>query len=386
MASLIRQRAGSTAQMLDAFGDASLLTAALAFESALARAQAAEGLLASQTAEAIAQACEEPFDIQQLAEAAAHAGTLAIPLVAELRVRVGRRDTQAAAAVHRGATSQDLDDTVLMLQSKAGLDLLRRDQLRVIEALATLARTHAGAPMLARTLLQPAAATTFGLKAAQWRLSVIEASRRIQREGDAALSLQLGGAVGTLAGQDGRGSYVAQRMAKELGLGAPIAPWHARREGLAGLGAALAILTGAVAKIARDVALLAQAGIAEAREPRVPGRGGSSIMSHKRNPTSCQVALSASLRTPHLAAALMSAAPGEHERGLGGWQAQAPVLAELFELSHGAVAAVADVAEGLEVDVAAMARNLAAADVGDDLGEAEALTHRLLEEPATECR
>src|SRR5258706_4887663 len=274
MASLIRQRAGSTAQMLEAFGDVALLTAALAFESALARAQAAEGLLASRSAEAIAQACEEPFDIARLAEAAAHAGTLAIPLVAELRVRVGRRDAQAAAAVHRGATSQDLDDTVLMLQSKVGLDLLRRDQLRIIEALATLARTHAAAPMLARTLLQPAAATTFGLKAAQSRLSVIEASRRIQREGDAALSLQLAVAVGTLAGQGGRGSHVARRMAEELGLGAPTAPWHARREGLAGLGAALAILTGVVAKVARDVALLAQAGIAEAHEPRLPGRGG----------------------------------------------------------------------------------------------------------------
>jgi 3-carboxy-cis,cis-muconate cycloisomerase len=170
-------------------------------------------------------------------------------------------------------------------------------------------------------------------------------------------------------------------MSEELGLAAPAAPWHARREGVAGLGAALAILTGVVAKIAQDLALMAQAEVAEAFEPRVDGRGGSSAMPRKRNPTGCQVALSASVRTPHLAATLMSTLTGEHERGLGGWQAQAPVLADLFALTHGAVAAMAEVVEGLEVDVAAMARNLAAAGVGSDVGEAEALIRRLLVDP-----
>jgi 3-carboxy-cis,cis-muconate cycloisomerase len=382
MGSLIRDRAASTAEMLAAFGDEALVAAALAFEAALARAQAAEDVIAPDHARLIADACAEPFDVAELAERAAHAGTLAIPLVAELRVRVGRRDPAAGPAVHRGATSQDLTDTALMLQAKAGLALLVRDARRVEAALATLARTNATTPMLARTLLQPAAATTFGLKAAQWRASVVDALARLRREGEGAV--QLGGAVGTRTGQHGRGEAVARRMADELGLSAPAAPWHARREGIAGLGAALAILTGAVAKIARDVSLLAQAEVAEAFEPRVEGRGGSSALAHKRNPTGCQVALSAALRTPHLAATLFSTLAGEHERGLGGWQAEAPVLAELFELTHGAVAAIADVVEGLEVDVAAMARNLAAAGVGSDVGEAEALALRLLAQPSDE--
>jgi 3-carboxy-cis,cis-muconate cycloisomerase len=108
-------------------------------------------------------------------------------------------------------------------------------------------------------------------------------------------------------------------------------------------------------------------------------------MAYKRNPTGCQVALSAALRTPHLAATLISTLPGEHERGLGGWQAEGPVLADLFQLAHGAVAAMAEVAEGLEVDTAAMARNLAAAGVGGDSGEAEALTWRLLDEATDGC-
>jgi 3-carboxy-cis,cis-muconate cycloisomerase len=347
----------------------------------LARAQVLEGLMAAQDAAAILAACAEPFDIEVLALSAAHAGTLAIPLVEELRRRADRQRPGAGAFVHLGATSQDVADTALALQVKAGLALLATDANRLIKALTDLAQVHAATPMLARTLLQAAAPTTLGLKAAQWRASVAEAAMRLDLEGRAMARLQLGGAVGTLAGQADRGLAVARRMSEELGLAAPAAPWHARREGVAGLGAALAILTGVVAKIAQDLALMAQAEVAEAFEPRVDGRGGSSAMPRKRNPTGCQVALSASVRTPHLAATLMSTLTGEHERGLGGWQAQAPVLADLFALTHGAVAAMAEVVEGLEVDVAAMARNLAAAGVGSDVGEAEALIRRLLVDP-----
>src|SRR5581483_5423552 len=108
------------------------------------------------------------------------------------------------------------------------------------------------------------------------------------------------------------------------------------------------------------------------------GRGGSSAMPHKRNPTGCQVVLSAATRAPGLASGVIAGLPQEHERGLGGWQAEAPALASLFELAHGALAALRPVVEGLEVDTAAMARNLAAADVGDDVGHAAALTRRAL--------
>jgi 3-carboxy-cis,cis-muconate cycloisomerase len=102
-------------------------------------------------------------------------------------------------------------------------------------------------------------------------------------------------------------------------------------------------------------------------------------MAYKRNPTSCQVALSAALRAPHLAATILSALPQEHERGVGGWQAEGPVLAELFQLAHGALAAMAPVVEGLEIDAERMAANLAAAGVGTDIGESEALVAKALE-------
>lgn len=377
MGSLIRDLAASTPQMLDAFGDEALVRAALVFERELAAAQAAEGLLSAAEAEAIAGACHPLPDLEALAAAAAHAGTLAIPLVAELRRRLAGEPV--AAKVHLGATSQDVADTALVLQARAGLALIMRDGRRLTAAVAATAEAHAATPMLGRTLLQPARPITFGLKAAGWLLGLDAALDRLDQEAEAALVLQFGGASGTLDGLGGKGVAVARRLAAQLGLGEPPLPWHARRDGIAGLASALAILTGALGKMAGDIALLAQAEVAEVFEPRTEGRGGSSAMAHKRNPTGCQVARSAALRAPHLAATILSALPQEHERGLGGWQAEGPVLAELFCVAHGALSAMAAVAESLEIHPDRMAANLAAAGVGADVGESAALTARALQ-------
>jgi 3-carboxy-cis,cis-muconate cycloisomerase len=368
--------------MLAVFSDVSLLRGALDFEAALAMAQAAEGLVSTADAEAIGAACRALTpDGAALADASAHAGTLAIPLVAALRAALKERHPEAAAAVHRGATSQDLADTALMLQAKAAVALLGRDARRLETALTALTARHAATPMLGRTLLQGALPISFGLKTAGWLTAIRAARLRLDREAEGALMLQLGGAAGTLAGM-GRpetAMAVARRVADSLGLGLPVIPWHSRREAVAGLGSTLAILTGAVGKIARDISLLAQGEVAEAFEPRVAGRGGSSAMAHKRNPTGCQVALSAALRAPGLAATLLAGLPQEHERGLGGWQAEGSVISDIFILAHGAVAAMAEVAEGLEVDAAAMARNLLAAGVGEDTGASALLVQRALD-------
>jgi 3-carboxy-cis,cis-muconate cycloisomerase len=361
--------------MLAAFGDEALVKAALAFEAALARASAAEGLIPAAAADAIAAATASiEVDIAALAEEAAHAGTLAIPLVGRLRAHVAARDPAAAALVHRGATSQDLADTALMLQARTGAALISEDALALGDALAALAEAHAETPMLGRTLLQAARPITLGLKAAGWMQGVEAARQRFEREATAAIRVQLGGPVGTLAELNQR---VAELMAAELGL-APALPWHAQREAVAGLAASLAILTGALGKIAQDIVLMAQSEVGEAFEPRIAGRGGSSAMTGKRNPTSCQVVLSAAMRAPALAAGIVAGLPQAHERDPGGWQAEAPALATLFELAAGALAALRPVVEGLEIDTAAMARNLAAAGVGDDVGHAPALTRRAL--------
>jgi 3-carboxy-cis,cis-muconate cycloisomerase len=375
LSSLLRDRPASTPEMLAAFGDEALLRAALRFEAELAGAQADAGLIGSAEAQAIALACVELPDIAELAEASAHAGTLAIPLVALLRARL---TPDIALLLHKGATSQDLADTALMIQARDAAALIRRDATRLARALSDLAEIHAATPMLGRTLLQAALPITFGLKIAGWLGGVDGARDRFDAEAATAIRLQFGGATGSLAGLQGKALAVSDRLAARLDLPEPIVPWHAQRQGLAGLASSLAILIGAVGKIAGDIALLAQTEVGEAFEPKITGRGGSSAMAHKRNPTGCQVALSAAIRAPHLAATIIAALPQQHERGLGGWQAEGPVLAELFHLVHGALAAMIPVIEGLEVDTARMATNLATAGVGTDAGESEALVARAL--------
>ena len=373
--SLLRTRPVATPAMIATFDDAATIAAALAFETALARAQADEGVIAAGDAAAIAAAAAAlAIDPVRLAEDAALAGTLAIPLVRALRAML---TGDAAGALHRGATSQDVADTALMIQAGQGARLLRADTDRIAAALAPLARRHAATPAIGRTLLQDAQPIGLGLRIAQWHAGIVAAATRLDREIATNAALQWGGAAGTRPDQNGRAAPVAARLARALGR-ADTPPWHARRDGIAAIAAALGILIGALAKMARDVALLAQNAVGEAREPAVAGRGGSSAMAHKRNPAGCQTALSAATRAPGLVAGIIAALPAEEERGIGGWQAEGPMLADLFLLASGAAAAMAAVAEGLEIDTDAIARNLAAAGQGADIGDSVALVEALL--------
>ena len=356
MGALIAARMASTAEMLACFDDAALIGAALRLERELAAALAEHGVIAPGAAAAVARACDG-FDPTGLAEAAAHAGTLAIPLVARLRAAM---PAEHAGAVHFGATSQDVADTALVLQIGRAMPLVAGELAVLADALAGLARAHVAIPALGRTLLQPAELTSFGARAAGWLLGIDAAAARLAREHRAVHQVALGGAVGTLSGLGPAGPAVRASLAARLGL-ADGPAWHSRRDAIAGLGAALGIAIGATGKLARDVALLMQPELAEVAEPAVAGRGGSSAMPHKRNPTGCQVALSAAIRAPGLVAALLGGLPQELERGLGGWQAEAPVIAELFELAHGATHAMRVVVDGLEVDAAAIAAHAGAA-------------------------
>ena len=371
----ITARMASTPEMLACFDDAALLDAALAFERELAGALAEHAVISPAAAAAIAGACDVlPRD--GLGEAAAHAGTLAIPLVARLRAAV---PAEHAAAVHRGATSQDVVDTALVLQIGQAMALLGPELAAMADQLAVLARRHATLPALGRTLLQPAERVSLGMRIANWLLAIDAAAVRLAREHRAASTLAFGGAVGTLSALGAAGPAVRAALARRLGLAEGPA-WHSRRDAVAGLGSALGIAIGATGKLARDVALLMQPELGELAEPAIAGRGGSSAMPHKRNATGCQIALSAAIRAPGLVATLLAAMPQELERGLGGWQAEAAVIGELFGLAHGAVHAMRVVIDGLEVHAAAIAAHADAVPGSVDPGEALAAAARFVDE------
>jgi 3-carboxy-cis,cis-muconate cycloisomerase len=342
------------------FSDESVLQAMLEFEIALARAEARHGLIPTEAAHAIATAAVPGnFDISILADAAFRAGTPAIPLVKMLTGLVRKTDADAARFIHWGATSQDVADTAMSLLLKRAEPILVNDLQRLEKSLADLSERHKASVMLGRTLLQPAPPVTFGFKAAGWLASVCRGRRHLQKAFRAAAVLQFGGASGTLASLGDRGIQVAATLSAELGFGdAPAAPWHTQRDQLATLICACGVLTGSLGKMARDISLLMQNEVGEAAEPAGEGRGGSSTMPNKRNPTACSLTLAAAHRVPGLVASFLSAMPQEHERGLGGWQAEWPIVAAVAQSTGVAIASMAEVAEGLSVDTEKMRLNV----------------------------
>ena len=317
--------------------DRARLQRMLDFEIALARAQAQVGIVPALAVERIAEAARaDRYDLAALGEAAVAAGNIAIPLINALTAEVAKTDAAAAGYVHWGATSQDVIDSALVLELRAAIDALIADLDRAIAGFATLAARHRRTATVARTWMQHAVPMPFGLKLAGYAAALARSRERLQRLRREALVLQFGGAAGTLAALGDRGLEVAERLAALLDLPLPEAPWHSHRDRLAEVAAAFAILTGTCGKIARDVSLLMQTEVAEAFEPAAPGRGGSSTMPHKRNPTAAATALAAATIAPNLLATICAAQVQEHERALGGWQAEWPAFPALALVTSGA--------------------------------------------------
>jgi 3-carboxy-cis,cis-muconate cycloisomerase len=367
----------SSAAMRAVCDDAATLQHMLDFEAALARAEAEVGVIPASAVGPIVNACKaELFDLSKLAEAATRSGNLAIPLVKTLTAAVAKADADAARYVHWGATSQDVIDTATMLGLRAAIDVLLSELDRAITGFAGLARKHRDTAMVARTWLQHALPMPFGLKLAEYAAALHRSRTRLKRLRGEGLALQFGGAAGTLAALGDSGLLVAEELAAVLGLPLPDAPWHSHRDRIADAASGFAILTGSCGKIARDVSLMMQTDVAEAFEPSGEGRGGSSTMPHKRNPVAAATALAAATMAPNLAATIFAAQVQDHERSAGPWHAEWPTLPTLQLVTSGALAAIVDIAEGLEVDAARMRANLEATN---GLIMAEAVTFALAE-------
>ena len=362
MSALVFERMLSTPEMLAVFSERSMLQAMLDVEAALARAQAAQGVIPQAAAKVIEGCCQiSQLDVEAVVNASARAGSLAIPLVTHLTAAVAEAEESAARFVHFGSTSQDVIDTAMSLLSRQALALLDRDLSRLIAALLTLAEQHADVPVLARTLMQPAQVVSVGFKLLAWMAPLQRCRMRLQALAHTALQLQLGGAVGSLAAMGDQGVLVARRMALDLKLAYAGSSWHTQRDEVVTLACQVGVLCGALGKVAKDISLMSQLEVGEANEPSGEGRGGSSAMPHKRNPVASMVALAAALRAPQRVAALLAAMVQEHERGLGNWQAELAETAGLYLSAHGALLALTEAAEqGLQLHADRMRANIEA--------------------------
>ncbi|QLU77053.1 3-carboxy-cis,cis-muconate cycloisomerase [Klebsiella grimontii] len=359
------------------FSDAQRVQGMLDFEAALARAQVECGLVPQAALTPILETCRhENIDFAALGQAAASAGNLAIPLVKQLTARVRERDEAAARYLHWGATSQDAIDTGFILQLRGALAETESLLQRLLDALASQAQRYQDTVMPGRTWMQHALPVTFGLKLAGTLDALLRWQTRLREMRSRVLALQFGGAAGTLDSLKTQAPQVAIALAKTLDLQLPDTPWHSQRDRLLEVGAWYAGVCGTLGKFANDFSLLMQSEVAEVAEPVAEGRGGSSTMPHKRNPIACAAILTAAQRTPGLVATLYTGQIQQHERALGGWQAEWETLPELMTLVGGALAQSEALVRDMQVFPPKMRADL---EITHGLIMAEAVTLALAE-------
>jgi 3-carboxy-cis,cis-muconate cycloisomerase len=337
----------STAGMRALVAERSRIQRLLDFVVALARAQAAVGVVPALATDKITEAAHaERYE----AALPASDGSVAAALFSALTAEVARSDAEAARVVGFGASEQDALDTALALELRDAIDLLTSDLNRAIEGFTQIAGRHRRTAAVGRVGLQQALPIPFGLKVAGYAAALARSRERLRRLRKEALTLQFGGVAGTLAALGENGLKVSERLAALLDLPLPEAPYHGHSDRVAEVAGALAILAGTCGKIARDIALLGQTEIAEAAEPAATGAAG-----RRRLATA---ATSAATLAPGLLSAIVAGQMQEHEGAVGGSQAQWQAFPALLLVTAGALGAVADVAQGLEIDAQRMRENL----------------------------
>ena len=365
--SVLFRDAFGTPAMREVFSDSALIGRYVEVEVALAKAEARCGVIPAEAAEAIArQANASTLDFDLLRQETDNVGYPILPLVHQLAKQCG----DAGRYVHWGATTQDIMDTAVALQLRAGLGLIEQDISALRQILADLSQRHRDTAMAGRTHLQQALPITFGYKTSIWLAMFDRHAERLQQLKPRVLVGQFAGAAGTLASLGDKGFEVQQALCEQLGLGVPVSTWHVARDGLAEAVNFLALVTGSLGKIALDVMIMASTEFAETYEPFVKGRGASSTMPQKRNPISSELMLAAGKAVRQHAGLMLDAMVQDFERATGPWHAEWIAIPESFVLTSGALHQAKFALGGLIVDEAQMARNL---DISRGLIVAEAV-------------
>ncbi|MGY2048252.1 3-carboxy-cis,cis-muconate cycloisomerase [Methylobacterium sp. JK268] len=353
--SLLFRDAFGTPAMRAIFSDHALIQRSIEIEVALAKAEAACGVIPAEAAEQIAARCAfEALDFDLLRRETDNVGYPILPLVHQLVEQCG----EAGRYLHWGATTQDIMDTATVLQVRAGLDLVAADVDALRAILADLSRRHRDTPMAGRTHLQQALPVTFGYKTAIWLAALDRHAERLAQLRPRVLLGSFAGAAGTLASLGEHGLTVQEALCRELGLGVPASTWHVARDGFAEVVNLLALITGSLGKIALDVMIMASTEFAEVYEPFVTGRGASSTMPQKRNPISSELMLAAAKAVRQQAGLMLDAMIQDFERATGPWHAEWMAIPESFVLTAGALHQAKFALGGLIVDEAQMRRNL----------------------------
>lgn len=305
-----------------------------AVEAALTRALSAEGLVDADAADAaLAAIATFAPDLDRLA---ADSRTDGLPVPGYMRQLKAAAGAKASAAIHCGATSQDIIDTAQALALRAVNDRFAARLDDLVRTLAALMDTWRQAPLMARTRMQAALPITAADRICAWHRPLCRQALRFGEVRAGVECVSLAGPVGTGLGWDGKGAALATRVAAELGLSDPNAPWHTARDSVALYGAWLATTCGALGKMGIDIALMAQQGI---ETVSLAGGGGSSAMAHKHNPVDAEILVTLARYAAAQAELLQHAMVHEQERSGMAWSLEWLALPALCQATGAALCA-----------------------------------------------
>ena len=361
--------AGGDTAVHSLISDEQFLGAIVEFEKSLATAAYDCGYLTeSEHAAAVSAIDSYELDVEEISQLSAAGANPAIPIAKQLKALAGE---EGIKGIHTGATSQDAIDTALVLVFKRGVAELIDATSHTMRILAGLSELFADTPAVGRTLGQAAQPMTFGLIAANWLEVLHDACQEVERA-SALLPVQYGGATGTLAATHPYGVKIHDKLADILKLESHPRVWHTNRVPFARLASSLAVLAGAIRKIAGDIVFMSATEVGELREATP---GGSSSMPHKANPAAAIAADGYARRAPGLANTMLEAMDSRMQRGTGSWHAEWASLRELVAVTASAQARLFASLNGIGINKEAMENNLL--DTGT-VGHAQELIQDIL--------
>ncbi|HEX6220998.1 MAG TPA: lyase family protein [Acidimicrobiia bacterium] len=338
----------STPAMDELFAADGVVSAVLRFEAALALSLSDVGMAPESETQAVAAACEvQVGDAEGLLATTWESGTPLLAIVELIEARLSTDDERRW--VHHGSTTQDAIDTAYVLLTRDALGDLEAAVSRLASAMRALVIEHRDQAHMGRTFLQNALPTTFGLRVAGWLDPMLTHLENLRETRD-GLAVQLGGPVGDLGAFGENGGAVVAALAKRLGLEAPVLAWHSDRSRVRAVVNTVDDAVASIAKVATDVALLAQSAVGEV----TTRAGGSSSMPHKKNPVDAIRALAAADVCHGAAAMVRGGRPHELDRSLGSWQAEWAAMPLLFSAASAVIDAGTTLLESLEVNASAM--------------------------------
>ena len=295
----------------------------LTVEAAWTRALGQSGAIGLEQSEDVARRIENAsIDHAKLSEGSARDGLPVPTLVQQLKHLL---DDVDEALIHSGLSSQDVIDTSLILALNAVLPIIEQRLNDVISALHQLRLRDGQRRLMAHTRMQPALPFRAADRIDNWTRPLLALSEQSIDVLEQISIIQWGGPIGVrdrkLTEQQG------ELFAQALGLRDPGHAWHTDRSVLTDLANYLSKITGAVGKIAQDLALQAQTGIDDLK---LDGGGSSSAMPHKNNPILAELLITLARYNAGLVAQVHGSLVHEQERSGTAWMIEWLVLPQML--------------------------------------------------------